>query len=173
MKILILAVLMAVLASAFCLGQDEIALRQELSILKPLVGKIWVCETQDPSGQMTLHMLFRYEPMHDGKVLQYYQETKELNNRNDGYFYYDPDKKEIAFLTLNSNGNIATGNLKEEGGKILKYGYTVFPNRKLEFRNTLEIMSDGSLVDKYFRFEDGEWKAGHSRTYTVKQQSKP
>jgi len=167
MKKLVLIVSMAILASAFCLGQDEITLRQELSILKPLVGKTWICETKDPSGQMTLHMLMKYEPMHDGKVLKYYQETKELKNRNDGYFYYDPDKKEIAFLALNSNGNIAVGNVKEEEGKILKYGYAIFPDRKLEFRNTLEITPDGKLVDKYFRFDNGEWQAGHSVTYSV------
>jgi len=169
MKKLTFVFLTSFLASPLCFGREEMALRMELSLLKPLVGKTWICETKDPSGQMTLHMLMTYEPMHDGKVITYYQETEELKNRNDGYVYYDPDKKEIAFLSLNSNGNISMGNMKEEGGKILKYGYTIFPDRKLEFRNTLEITPDGKLVDKYYRFEDGEWKAGHSRTYTVKR----
>jgi hypothetical protein len=169
MKKLALIASTAILASAFCLGQDEIPLRPELALLKPLVGKTWICETKDPSGQMTLHMTMTYEPMHGGKTLRHYQETQELKNRNDGYVYYDPDKKEIAFLSLNSNGNIAVGNMKEEGGKILKYGYAIFPDRKLEFRNTLELTPDGTLIDQYFRLEGGEWKAGHSRTYTVKR----
>jgi hypothetical protein len=169
MKKLFLIVPVVILASTVCFGLDDIVLRPELSILKPLVGQFWEGETKDPSGRMTLHMLFKYEPMHEGKVLKYSHETKELNNRNDGYVYYDPDKKEIAFLTLNSNGNISVGNIKEEGGKILKYGYAIFPNRKLEFRNTLEITPDGKLMDKYFRYEDGEWKAGHSVTYAVKK----
>jgi hypothetical protein len=60
--------------------------------------------------------------------------------------------------------------VKEEEGKILKYGYSIFPDRKLEFRNTLEITPDGKLADKYFRFEDGEWKAGHSVTYEAIEQ---
>ena len=169
MKKLFLIVPMAVLATAVCFGLGDIVLRPELSILKPLVGQTWVGEMKDPSGQRTLHLLFKYEPMHGGKVLKYYQETKELNNQNDGYVYYDPDKKEIAFLTLNSNGNFSVGNIKEEGGKILKYGYSIFPTQKLEFRNTLEITPDGQLLDKYFRHEDGEWKPGHSAIYIAKK----
>jgi len=159
----------AILASAFCFGQDEMALRPELALLKPLVGITWVCEDKNPSGQMTLHMTMTYEPIHGGKTLRHFQETQELKNRNDGYVYYDPDKKEIAFLFLNSNGNISVGNMREENGKILKYGYAIFPDQKLEFRNTLEITSDGRLIDQYFSFEAGEWKPGHSRTYTVKR----
>jgi len=168
MKKLNLIISIALLMSAYCLGQNEVSLRKELDILKPFTGKIWVCESTDPSGQMTLHFLRRFEPMHDGKILRFYGECKELNSRTDGYYYYDPDKKEIAFLWLTSNGNITVGNVKEEDGKILAYGYGIFPNRKLEFRNTYEFTSDGKLHDKFFRFEDGEWKAGHSRIFTAK-----
>ena len=117
-----------------------------------------------PSGQMVLHMKIQTEKMHNGKILKFHKETKELNNQSDGYFYYDPDKKEIAFLFLTSNGNIQVGNAREEDGKILKYGYVIFPDRKLEFRQTLEFTADGKLQDNYFRSEDGEWKAGHSVT---------
>jgi len=59
-------------------------------------------------------------------------------------------------------------NVKEEDGKILAYGYGIFPNRKVEFRNTYEFTTDGKLHDKWFRFEDGEWKAGHSRIFKAK-----
>ncbi len=166
----LLIISITILPGALCPGQDEMALRQELLILKPLVGKTWIGEMKDPSGKKTLHLLMKCEPLHDGKVLKYYQETQELKNRNDGYYYYDPDKKEIAFLILNSNGNLAKGNVKEEGGKILKHGYAIFPDRKLEFRNTLEVTPDGKLNDKWFSFEDGEWKAGHSAIYTTKRQ---
>ena len=117
MKRLFLIVPLVILASIVCFGLDDIVLRPELSILKPLVGQTWVGETKDPSGQMTLHMFFKYELMHGGRILKYHQETKELNNQNDGYVYYDPDKKEIAFLILNSNGNISVGNIRPEGGQ--------------------------------------------------------
>ena len=160
---------MALCLSVFCLGQDDISLRKELEILKPFVGKTWVSEDTHPSGQMKLHFSRRFETMHDGKILKIHGECKELNSRTDGYYYYDPDKKEIAFLWLTSNGNITVGNVKEEDGKILAYGYGIFPDRKLEFRNFYEFTSDGKYHDDFFRYEDGEWKAGHSRVFTVEK----
>ena len=168
MKRFILIIPMAFLMSAWCPGQNEVSLRKELDILRPFLGKTWVCESTDPSGKMKLHFLLQFEPMHDGKILKYYGECKELNSRTDGYYYYDPDKKEIAYLWLTSNGNVTIANMKEEDGKILAYGYGIFPDRKLEFRNTYEFTLDGKLHDNFFRFEDGEWKAGHSRIYTAK-----
>ena len=168
MKKLNLIIFIGLLISAYCLGNDEVSLRKELDILKPFVGKTWVSEDTHPSGQMKLHFIIRLEPEHDGKILKYYGECEELKIRTDGYYYYDPDKKEIAFLWLSSNGNITVGNMKEEDGKILAYGFGIFPDRKLAFRNTYEFTPDGKLRDNFFRFEDGEWKAGHSRIYTSK-----
>ena len=168
MKKPILMISMVILAGALGLGRDDAALRRELDILKPLVGKNWISEWKDPSGRQTLHLVCRYEPMHEGKVLRFYQECKELNSQTDGYYYYDPDKKDIAFLTLTNNGNITVGNVKEEGGKILEYGHVTFSDEKLEFRNTYELTSKGEVADKFFSFENGEWRAGHSRVWTAK-----
>jgi len=168
----ILMISMILLAGVYGLGRNDAALRKELDILKPLAGKTWICEwiveSRGPSGRQTLHVLRRYEAMHDGKILKIYQECKELNSQTDGYYYYDPGKKEIAFLTLTNNGNFSVGNVKEEGGKILEYGHVIFPDEKLEFRNTYELTSKGELVDRFFSFEKGEWRAGHSRVWTAK-----
>jgi len=41
------------------------------------------------------------------------------------------------------------------------HGRIAFRDRTLEFRNTLEFTDDGRMLDRWFRFEDGEWKAGH------------
>ena len=168
MKKLILMISMVILAGALGLGRDDAALRRELDILKPLVGKNWISEWKDPSGRQTLHLVCRYEPMHEGKVLRFYQECKELNSQTDGYYYYDPDKKEIAFLQLTNNGNFAVGNVKAEGGKILEYGHITFPNEKFEFRNIYELTANGELTDQFHSFENGEWRAGHSRVWTAK-----
>ena len=168
MKKLVLMTSMTILAGALGLGRDDAALRKELDILKPLVGRNWTSEWKDPSGQQALHLVRRYEPMHDGKILRFYQECRELNSQTDGYHYYDPGKKEIAFLQLTNNGNFAVGNVKAEGGKILEYGHVTFPKEKLEFRNTCELTAKGELVDQFFSFENGAWKAGHSRAWTAK-----
>jgi hypothetical protein len=162
-------VLVVLGVSTHCFGQDEISLRMELDILKPVIGKTWVSEEKAPDGQTTLHFLMKFETIHNGKSIKRYLECNELKFQSDGLYYYDPDKKEIAFLELGSNGNFSIGNIKNENGVVLKYGFTTFPDKKLKFRNTMEITSEGSLIDKFFSFENGEWKAGHSRIYRPQQ----
>jgi hypothetical protein len=119
-----------------------------------------------PAGEMKLHFTRSYELMHAGKIIKYQMECKELKIQIDGYFYYDSNKKEIAFLHLSSNGNISTGNVKEEDGKLLFYGHTIFPNKKIEYKNIMEVNSKGEVMDQFFSFEEGKWKAGHSRVWT-------
>lgn len=161
----VLMILLITFSYAF--GQDEIKLREELKILQPLTGKSWVSVMTDPSGQKTLHLSQYYEPMYSGKVLKSYRECKELNYQSNGFIYYNPDTKEIEELQLSSNGNMSKGNVKEEDGKLLFYGYTIFPDSKREFRNTYEITPDGKIIDKYFSIDNGKWKAGHARVWTV------
>ena len=124
---------MTILLSLNFLGQD-ISIRKELDILKPLLGKTWASEEKHPNGQLVLHFLLNFELMHNGNTIKRYLECKELNFQSDGYYYYDPDRKEIALLQLGSNGNFSVGNIKAENGKILQYGYAIFPDKKLEFK---------------------------------------
>ena len=103
----------------------------------------------------------RWDVIWEGKVVKYVSNVKELNNFSEGYFYWDPEKKEIALFIINSRSIITQGHVQKEDGKILMYGHVKFPDRTLEFRNTFEMTDDGKLIDRWFRFEDGEWKAGH------------
>lgn len=97
-----------------------------------------------------------------GKAVKFFSYVKELSNFSEGYLYWDPEKKEIAIFRINNKGTITKGYVKKEDGKILMYGRITFSDGTLEFRNTFEITDDGRLIERWFRFEDGEWKAGHT-----------
>lgn len=72
-------------------------------------------------------------------------------------------------FTLNNKGRFLQGHIKEEDDKILMYGYITLKDRKMEFKNYFEFTEDGKIIDSWYRFEDGEWKAGHSRElYEIK-----
>lgn len=159
------AIMILLITFSYCFGQSEHMLREELKLLQPLTGKSWVSEMTDPSGQKTLHLSQYYEPMYGGKVLKSYRECKELNYQSSGFIYFNPDTREIEELQLSSNGNMFKGNVKEEDGKLLFYGYTIFADSKREFRNTYEITPDGKIIDEYFSGDNGKWKAGHSRVW--------
>lgn len=171
MKKQILIITTTILLGINCYGQNEVSLREELGILKPFISKTWISEEKHPSGQMVLHFNLKFESIYNGKVIKMYMECPDLNFQTNGYFYYDSDKKEIAFLELSSNGNISQGYIKKEDGKVVKYGNVIFSDRKLEFKNIFEFTTEGSYSDKYFRLENGEWKPGHSRVYNEKPEN--
>jgi len=167
MKKLILLIT-ACFVLSICHGQNVSEIRKEYSMLKPLLGKTWVCEMMHPSGQMKLNMVRTFELINGGNLVKGYTECKELKYQDDQYFYYDSEKGEVAFFLLANNGNISVGNIKEEEGKILLYGDAIFPDRKIKFKMYWEITPDEKVVDKYFQFRDGEWEAGHSREWSEK-----
>ena len=157
-KILLASVLfLAVLMNAAA-GQ---VLDKNLEILKPLVNKAWVGYLKALDSDKMIELPRRWDVIWDGKAVKYSSYVAELNNFSEGYLYWDPQKKEVAVFRINSRGIITRGHVKKENGKILMYGHATFPDRILEFRNTFEITEEGTLIDRWFRFEDGEWKAGH------------
>jgi hypothetical protein len=132
-----------------------------LRILEPLVNKQWVGYMKALDSDRMIEVPRRWDVIWDGKAIRYTSEVKELNNMGIGYLYWDPVKQEIALFRINNRGIFTQGFAKMEEGKIIMYGTVTFPDRRLEFRNTLEITPEGKLLDRWFRLEDGEWKAGH------------
>ncbi len=137
------------------------ALDKNLEILEPLVNKNWVGYLKALDSDKMIELPRRWDVIWDGKAVKFSSYVQELSNFSEGYLYWDPEKKEIATFRINNKGTITKGHVKKEDGKILMYGYIMFSDRTLEFRNTFEITDDGRLIDRWFRFEDGEWKAGH------------
>lgn len=147
---------------------QEMPIIKEMELLEPFMGKTWLSEMASGAGVGTLHTIHKYESMHNGKIVKYHNENIELKQQSDGYYYYDPVKKEIAFLIINTNGNYRIGNVKKKGGQILMYGYATIRGERIEFRNIYEIISNGEIIDKWYSLEEGEWKAGHVATWKAK-----
>lgn len=135
---------------------------ETLKLLEPFTNKIWLSEMQGLRGEGTISSQKEWEVVWQGKAIKYTSQTEKLNVYTDGYLYWDFDKQEIAVFTLNNKGKFIQGHIIEEAGKLLMYGYITLPDRKLEFRNTFEFLDDGKILDTWYRFEDGEWKTGHS-----------
>ena len=51
---------------------------------------------------------------------------------------------------------------------IVENGNTILAERKLQFRVTFEVISNGDIIDKSYRLDNGEWKAGPSTTWKAK-----
>lgn len=165
LKYILNAIILIATSFSSIYGQD---LDEKLKLLEPFTNRLW--EAEVPRFGEGTKMEIMWKVMEKGKVIKKTGEFKILNSSHEAFYFWDSDKQEIGVFSIHNNGNFLHGHVKEEDGKILVYGYVTFPDKKLEFRNTFEFTEDGKLLDKYFRYEDGEWRAGHSREYYEKKE---
>lgn len=166
LKYLISTTLLITLSIISIYGQE---LDENLKLLEPLTNKIWQSEMEGLSGEGIIVIQREWKPIWGGKAIAYNYKAEKLNVYTEGYLFWDPDKQEIGLFTINNKGRFMQGHVKEEDGKLLFYGYITFPDKKLEFRNIFEFTEDGNILDYWYRFTDGEWKAGHAVELVVKR----
>ena len=146
-------------------GQE---LDENLMLLEPFIHQKW--EAKEPRFGEEAKIDRKFEIIEDGKAIKRTESFKVINATAEYFYYWDFEKQEIGVFGIHNNGNYVHGHVKEEDGKILIYGYGTFPDKKLEFRNTYELSEDGRFFDKYYRFEDNEWKSGHSWVFFEKKE---
>lgn len=166
LKTIFSTVVLLAISSSANYGQE---LDKHLKLLEPLTNKLWEAKFEFPRiGTVTQQ--FEWEIIWGGKAIKYKSNLEKVNFHSESFFYWDHDKQQIGMFSISNRNNFTHGYVKEENGKILMYGFTTFPDKKIEFKNYFEFTEDGNLLDKFFRFEDGEWKAGHSRElYEIKE----
>lgn len=158
------AIILVALSFTSAYGQE---LDEKLKLLEPFVNKKW--EAKEPRFGENAKIDRTFEIIEDGKAIKRTETFKEINASAVYFYYWDFEKQEIGVFGIHNNGNFVHGHVKEEEGKILVYGHGTFPDMKLEFRNTYELAEDGEFSDKYYRFEEGEWKPGHSWVFYEKK----
>ena len=156
-RIAICSVISVLLSFSFIFGQK---LDDELLLLAPLTNKNW--EGKMPRFGEGAKRLVRWEVIWDGKAVRQITEIKKINFITETYYFWDPDQQEIGLFSLSSNGSFLRGHVKEDQGKILMYGMATYPESRLKFKNTFELTEDGKLIDRWFTFQEGEWKPGHT-----------
>lgn len=154
---LMMCVIISILLSFSSIYGQE--LDEHLKLLAPITNKNW--EGKMPRFGEGAKREVVWKVIWNGKAIKQTTKVKILHSITEAYFYWDSDKQEIGVFSITSNGNFFYGHVIEDDGRILIYGYITFPDTKLEFRNTFELTEDGKLLDKWFTFQDGEWKPGH------------
>jgi len=163
-KLMMCAILSILLSYSSIYGQE---LDEHLRLLEPIANKNWEGEMSRLGEGAKREVL--WEVIWGGKAIKQTTEVKILQSISEAYFYWDSDKQEIGVFSITSNGNFFHGHVIEDEGKILIYGDITFPNEKLKFRNTFELTDEGKLIDKWFTFESGEWRPGHTFELTEKK----
>jgi hypothetical protein len=148
-------------------SENSPALNENLKLLEPLANKKWVGKLKALNEDRYLDIVRQFDIIWNGTAIKISSFCRELNSDREGYIYWDSDENQIALFSINNKGTIQKGYVSEDQGKILFSGFIIFPDRKLEFKNYFELTSEGRLIDKWFRRENGEWLPGHNLELTA------
>jgi len=155
--VMIAALLMPLTAAAF-------DLHDSLAPLAPLVGTCWIgCFVSTPAPPFDHEI--EWSAALDGHVVKWVKRVDELDFAMETVFYWDAEAEAIAFTQLASNGNHSRGTATSEDGKIALIGTSIRPSGLVEFRQTFEIMPDGTLEDRYYSRGSAGWIPEHVIVY--------
>ncbi len=167
------AILLALLATGILFGQEgkktETSLCDNLKLLEPIVNKKWVGVINSPDGKMQARVVRQFDVVWDGNAIKRTDYCKALNNESEAFIFWDPAEQAAKFFSINSRGIFLNGIVSDDSGKILISGRITFPDTALDYRNTFELTDDGKLLDKWYAFRGGEWKAGHNIELTAEE----
>lgn len=165
--------LTAILACSFppvsSAAQDAEKLDSHLRFLEPLMGHMWEGGfVGEDSPDLVISL--RFEPVLAGKAVRYTREVPDLGYSSETHFYWDPGRKEVLFLALNSRGIVGRGVASVRDGSIVLLGVDQWPESSNESRTVLQIEPEGVLRDTFFRKEGEDWVRGHVQEFTARTQ---
>ena len=155
------AAIAVVMFGVFCAAQTPI---DELTIFEPFVGTSWIGRFQDRTVIQADHLI-DWTALLDGQAVRWSKRVEELGFTMETTFYWDRERQAIAFTQLASNGNHGEGTATAEGCLLILVGVSRQASGSLEFRQTFEIMDDGTLEDRYYRRAGDGWSPSHVIVY--------
>jgi len=161
MRVFVLLITATLLVSLAVAGVD---LHDTLAPLGCLVGTCWTGRFVSTPAPPFDHEI-EWSAALDGHVVKWVKRVDELDFAMETVFYWDAEIATIAFTQLASNGIHSRGTVEAEGGKIALVGFSIRSSALVEFRQTFEIMPDGTLEDRYYSRGSGDWIPEHVIVY--------
>lgn len=173
MKTFALRIAMVVVA-LLCLGTlsaGAAGLDKPLEIFEPLLEKTWVGGYVEGRGK-DLEFTDTWEASLGGKEVTCRREVPQVPFTSETHFYWDREQGKVAFLRLNTKGDIGVGTVTREENLIVLRGRSLRPGHSVEFKTTLEILPDGRLRDFFYSLQNGTWVRGHHQEFKAMEQDK-
>jgi hypothetical protein len=153
---LAVAIILAVAISA----PNANELGDNLDMFRDLLGTTWEGHFEDADEPMTLYMV--WEPIIEGASVQMsgWSSAADMTRRN--IYYWDREKKQVAYLAMTSNGYVATGIVQFEGGVLTFLGRQIDPDANVrESKSRWEFNDDGTVRVVGYGKEGDKWVPGH------------
>lgn len=157
---------LAVVVTLACaaVGQELVG---PLASFEPLVGTSWIGRfTSSPTPPFD-HRI-EWEAILDGQVVRWAKRVEAVGFAMETYFYWDAELGAVAFTQLTSNGIHGKGVVEFDDGVIALVGVAMQTWGLVEFRQTFEILSDGTLEDRYYTRVGADWSPEHVISYSLR-----
>lgn len=138
-----------------------------LEFLAPLINRTWIGHFVG-SADSTLTHRVRWDAILDGQAVRRTKFVPEVGFADDGYYFWDWETGQVAFLSVGNRGQVTRGFVVSEEGRVVLRGTWRDAHGVHDFALTLEIMPDGRLEDRYYNIANGERTAGHLIVYSAK-----
>lgn len=143
-------------------------LDEHLHFLQPLLEMEWAGGYTGEDAP-AIAIVLQFEQILDGKAVKYTRTAEAANFTAVTHFFWNPEKEEVLYYSLNNRGIVQDGKAKLEDGNIVLYGRSYWPDRTMESKTTLNIDATGVLTDTFIRKEDGTWVDGHVQKFVAKK----
>ncbi len=138
-------------------GQE---LDDNMAIFGSFVGHSFVGHYSNPEDSHYVHVL-RIEPTLDGHAVRISKNVEELSFEMETLFYWDAEKQQIAYLSATNKGQTSRGTVILDSGQIILNGENVRKDGNREYRQSYEVLSTGTLEDRFYLKSDDEWQQRH------------
>jgi len=155
-------VLIAVVALAAAASSQELA--EPLAAFEPLIGTSWIGRFTSSPAPPFDHRI-AWEAILDGQVVQWTKRVEAVDFTMETFFYWDAELGAVAFTQLANNGIHGKGVVGFEDGVIALVGVAMQTWGLVEFRQTFEVMEDGTLEDRYYSRVGVDWSPEHVIVY--------
>lgn len=142
-------------------------LEYAVNYFKPLDG-IELKGHYQNSPDSTIEHFIKWEILLDGNMIRQLKTVPELDFKMEILLFFDQKNMNYAFHQLTNRGSYGSGTFRMDGRKLLIEGDMFTEGASYRrYKQSYEIFADGSLVDIFQRWEDGEWIIGHEILYAI------
>jgi len=155
-------VLTAVVALAAAALSQELA--EPLAAFEPLVGTSWIGRFTSLPAPPFDHRI-AWKAILEGQVVQWTKRVEAVDFTMEAYFNWDAKLGAVSFTQLANNGVHGSGVVEFDNGVVTLVGVAMQTFGLVGFRQTFEIMGDGTLEDRYYSRCGADWCPEHVIVY--------
>jgi len=137
-----------------------------LAAFEPLVGISWIGRFTSTPAPPFDHLI-EWRAILNGQVIQWTKRVEALDFAMETFFYWDKELEAVAFTQLAGNGIHSKGVVEFEDEVMTLIGVAMQTWGIVEFRQTFEIMPDGTLEDRYYSRRGTGWSPEHVIVYQM------